>query len=280
VSDPVAKHKDKASKLLTYISFGAGVQSTALLVMSNLGLRDCPEADVAIFADTGDEPGWVYENVERLRAWSKIPVETVTWGHLSADILDRHKGQRSRFAAIPAFTMGKDGRAAPLRRQCTREYKIQPIERRVRERMGLMKGQRAKGVIDVTALIGISLDEATRMKPSRTAWVTNRYPLVDAGMRRADCARLIQEHGLPVPKKSSCVFCPYHSDEYWRSLPAAEFEKAATFDEAIRDMSKSGVKGQVFLHRRLIPLRVIDFTAQGRLFGELEDEECEGGCFL
>ncbi|KKM78901.1 hypothetical protein LCGC14_1355330 [marine sediment metagenome] len=40
----------------TYISFGAGVQSTALLIMSNLGLKDCPKADVAIFADTGDEP--------------------------------------------------------------------------------------------------------------------------------------------------------------------------------------------------------------------------------
>ncbi len=42
----------------TYLSLGAGVQSTAMLIMSALGLYGCPNADVAIFADTGDEPAW------------------------------------------------------------------------------------------------------------------------------------------------------------------------------------------------------------------------------
>ena len=268
---------------LTYLSFGAGVQSTALLIMSNLGLRDCPRADVAIFADTGDEPGWVYENVERLRAWSKIPVETVSKGHMSADAVGRHNGTRKRFAAIPAFTAGDDGRPVPLRRQCTREYKIDPIEKHARTLMGLVPRQRAKGKVQATALIGISLDEATRMKPSRTAWVQNRYPLVDAGMRRGDCLRLISEHGFPEPKKSSCVFCPYHSDHFWRELRTdhpAEFAKAAAFDVAIRDMSRSGVARPVFLHRSLKALASIDFDAQGRLFSDMEDEECSGNCFL
>jgi hypothetical protein len=275
-------------KPITYISFGAGVQSTALLVMSNLGLNDCPRADVAIFADTGDEPSWVYRNLAQMKGWSettghRIPVKVVQEGHLSADVLDRHKGQRTRFAAIPAFTTGSDGRAAPLRRQCTREYKIKPIERRVRELCGLKKGERAKGVIDATAMIGISLDEATRMKPSRTAWVTNRYPLVEAGLRRDDCLRIVSSVGLDAPQKSSCLFCPYHSDEFWRRLKKNhpdEFSRTADFDEGIRNMSKSGVKGQVFLHRSLTPLRELDFDAQGRLFPDLEDEECEGGCFL
>jgi hypothetical protein len=268
---------------LTYLSFGAGVQSTALLVMSNLSLSDCPRADVAIFADTGDEPSWVYEQVERMTAWSKIPVVVVTAGCISADTVARHRGGRTRFAAIPAFTMGSDGRAAMLRRQCTREYKIEPIEKHVRGMFGLAKGQRAKGRVQAKALIGISLDEATRMKPSRTAWVENLYPLVDAGMRRSDCIKLILAQGLPEPKKSSCVFCPYHGDEFWRGMKKnypVEFEKAASFDENIRDMSKSGVKGQVFLHRSLVPLRVIDFDRQFRMFPDLEDEECEGSCFL
>lgn len=268
---------------VTYLSFGAGVQSTALLIMSNLGLMCCPRADVAIFADTGDEPPWVYEQVERMKAWSNIPVETVSHGHLSADTLDMNKGGRTRFVVIPAFTSGENGRAIPLRRQCTREYKIHPIERHVRERAGITKGKRAKGILDATALIGISLDEASRMKPSRTAWVTNRYPLVDAGLRREDCLRLISEHGLAEPQKSSCVFCPYHGDDFWRRLKAgypAEFERAARFDEDIRGMSKSPDRGQVFLHRSLKPLRAIDFYAQGRMFDSLEEEECEGGCFL
>ncbi|MHC4162537.1 MAG: adenine nucleotide alpha hydrolase family protein [Planctomycetota bacterium] len=270
-------------KRIIYLSFGAGVQSTALLVMSNLGYHDCPRADIAIFADTGDEPQWVYENVERMRKWSGIPVETVAQGHLSADIISRHNGQSPRSAAIPAFTPDGNGRESMLRRQCTREYKIQPIERRVRELCGLKKGQRAKGVIKATTLIGISLDEATRMKPSRTSWVENRYPLVEAGLRRNDCLRLIMSAGLPLPQKSSCVFCPYHSDGFWRRLQSdypQEWERVCDLDEAFRDMSRSGIARPVYLHRSLVPLRELDFSRQRRLFPDLEDEECEGGCFL
>ena len=266
---------------LTYLSLGAGVQSTALLILSAQG--KCQRADVAIFADTGDEPSWVYRHVEWLKAWSSIPIEVVQQGHLSVDVLARHKGQRTRFAAIPAWTSGEDGRAAPLRRQCTREYKIQPIERKVRSLLGLKKGERAKGRVHVTALIGISLDEATRMSPSRTPWITNAYPLVDLGLRRLDCLRVIREAGVPTPRKSSCVFCPYHGDEYWRTLKRdfpKEFERAAEFDDGIRDMSKSQVRGKVFLHRSLRPLRIIDFDAQGRLFADGYENECEGGCFL
>ena len=267
--------------MITYLSLGAGVQSTALLILSAAGR--CQRADVAIFADTHDEPSFVYEHLERLKAWSPIPIEVVSQGHLSADVLDRHRGQRTRFAAIPAWTSGDDGRAAPLRRQCTREYKIQPIERRVRELLGLVKGQRAAGRVTATALIGISLDEATRMKPSRTPWITNSYPLVDLGLRRGDCLRIIAEAGIERPQKSSCVFCPYHGDEYWRLLKRdypQDFERAATFDAGIRDMSKLAVRGKVYLHRSLKALREIDFDRQGRLWSDGYENECEGGCFL
>ena len=65
----------------TYLSYGAGVQSTALLVMSALQLEHypCPKADVAVFADTGDEPAWVYETLRYYRQHVKgrIPVITV-----------------------------------------------------------------------------------------------------------------------------------------------------------------------------------------------------------
>ena len=157
----------------TYISFGAGVQSTAVLVMSNLGLRGCPRADVAIFADTGDEPQWVYDQVERMTKWSDIPVEVVKKGCLSADVRARQEGSISRFACIPVFTAAKtggpkvmwDGKQvveddsgnAILRRQCTREYKIEPIEKRVRLILGFKPRQRIKKEVD--CLIGISVEK-------------------------------------------------------------------------------------------------------------------------
>jgi hypothetical protein len=111
----------------TYISFGAGVQSTALLVMSNLGLLGCPRADVAIFADTQGEPHVVYDHLSFMEKWSAIPVIRVTTGNLALDIQSCLQGKRKRVASIPAWTKGKSGRPSPLWRQCTMEYKVAPI---------------------------------------------------------------------------------------------------------------------------------------------------------
>ncbi len=69
-----------------YVAFGAGVQSSALAIMSALGLKKCPKADLAIFADTQDEPEWVYDQLEVIVQWGKkhgLPVEVVTIGKLS-----------------------------------------------------------------------------------------------------------------------------------------------------------------------------------------------------
>ncbi len=265
----------------TYLSFGAGVQSTAVLVMSNLGLRGCPRADVAIFADTGDEPQWVYEQVDRMTKWSDIPVEVVSTGCLSDDVRARQTGSISRFACISVFTAAArgDGKNAILRRQCTREYKIEPIEKRVRALLGYKPRQRIKESVE--CCIGISLDEVTRIKPSRTRWITNRWPLVDAGMRRHDCQRIIEEQGLPQPRKSSCVFCPYHSDAFWRDLKenhSGEFDKAVEFDVDIRSMSRSGMRQPVFLHRSLVPLDEVDLTDPHKDQVDMFANECEGYC--
>ena len=51
--------KDKISVL----SFGAGVQSTTLLMMSLAG--ELPPLDAVVFADTGWEPRAVYAHLEK-----------------------------------------------------------------------------------------------------------------------------------------------------------------------------------------------------------------------
>ena len=108
-ADPEVKYD------ITYLSLGAGVQSTALLAMSCDDDR-VPTADLAIFADTQCEPDYVYKNIERLKTLSNIPIHVVTAGSLTEDAIDRHNGQRSRFAAMPVWTLGADNRSAPLRR--------------------------------------------------------------------------------------------------------------------------------------------------------------------
>ncbi len=257
----------------TYLSLGAGLQSTAMMICSTLGLYDTPRADVAIFADTGDEPKWVYDQLETLRAWSDIPIEVAQKGHLSADLLGK-----THFVCIPAFSASDTGKGSMLRRQCTREYKIAPIEKKVRELLGYQPRQRVKE--RAQALIGISIDEVGRMRPSRTKWVTNSYPLVNAGLNRFSCLRICRDAGFAEPKKSACVYCPYHDNAYWRDLKANhadEFQKAVTFDVQIRNMTMKGDAEPAYIHRSLKPLSEVNFDGDA---GQMEmfDNDCEGMC--
>jgi hypothetical protein len=116
------------------------------------------------------------------------------------------------------------------------------------------------------------------MKESRIRWITNTWPLVDAGLRRGDCINLLQEHSLPVPRKSSCVYCPYHGNEFWRDLKQNhphEWQRAVRFDRAIRHLSKEGANRPLYVHRTLLPLAEADLQEdQLEMFGN----ECEGYC--
>jgi len=257
---------------LTYISYGAGVQSTALLVCSNLGLHGVPKADVAIFADTGDEPEYIYEYLEVVKQWSDIPIEVCQYGVLSEDSAER------LFACVPAYSTNKDGSETLLRRQCTREYKITPIEKHVRELLGYEKGQRVKH--KARCLLGISRDEASRMKPSRTKWIVNEWPLVDALLRRSQCVEIVESSGLPSPFKSSCTYCPFHSDKYFawlRDNHPVDFESACKFDDMIRDKGQNPGMGKLYVHRSRKPLREAKLDSDQL---DLFDNECEGYCGL
>ena len=307
----------------TYLSLGAGVQSTALLLMSDKGLLGCPRANVAVFADTKAEPRYVYEHLEAIRPLVSIPIVTVTAGDLAADSVG------GTFIRLPAFTAGQekivmvtekkcscvvdddeayeDGMVVdvncPLchgegvvavdptsktivtgggmvRRQCTREYKIAPIQKWVREHLGYAKGQRVKH--KVVCLVGISVDEIQRAKPSQEKWVTRLHSLIDADMRRRDCIKLLETHGWPVPKKSSCVFCPYHDDAIWRDLRdnhPEDFARAVQFDKDIRVSTKAGISAPVFIHRSLKPLGEVEFKpAHTTPLFDSFTEECEGMC--
>jgi hypothetical protein len=262
---------------LRYISFGAGVQSTALLVMSNLGLHGCPRAHVAIFADTQCEPGWVYDHLSVMERWSTIPILRVTTGNLGRRFTAWLQGQRRRAASLPVWTRGADGRGAPLRRSCTRDYKVKPIERKVRELLGYQRGQRVK--VRVGCMLGISTDEMQRIRASHVWWSANLYPLIDARMSRADCIDLIRVHDLPVPHRSACVFCPYHSDEYWRDLKERfprEWRRAVAFDRRIRDMQRVGIRSSAFLHRSCLPLATVTLAPKER--PDEFRQECLGYC--
>lgn len=262
---------------LTYLSLGAGVQSTALLICSALGLHGVPRADVAIFADTGDEPAEVYRHLWNLATYSNIPIHIVNYGHLSDDILNKRSGQRAR---VPMFVKNGDGSIGMIRRQCTTAYKIEPIEKHVRTLMGLKKGERAAGRFKVRSLLGISLDECDRMRVNQTTWIENGYPLIDARLTRQDCLRLAKEHLGYEPVKSACVFCPFHGDGEWRRLKREQpedFFRAVVFDTKLREneFRSHGPRGLVYVHRSCVPLGEVDFGESQRDFFA---NECAGVC--
>ena len=73
--------------MIRVLSLGAGVQSTAVLLMSCRGIL--PKLDHAIFADTQWEPSEVYEHLEWLTAEAAkygIPVHIVTAGKIVGDL--------------------------------------------------------------------------------------------------------------------------------------------------------------------------------------------------
>ena len=273
---------------LRVISLGAGVQSSALYLMALDG-EIGPRPDVAIFADTQREPPWVYENVWRLAAegGDRIPIVIATLGDIGDAVVRKCGGAPGRFASVPFWTPseGRPGKAAPGRRQCTREFKIDVVKQAIRRHLGLAKGERA-GKRRVEEWIGISADEATRAKPSRTPWITTRWPfLFDRYMRRSQIVEWLRARGWPEIKKSACVFCPYRQPaEYarWRDEEPELFSEACRWDDLVRDAGRAGLRQPQYLTRLLVPLR--DLPPVGALVSQphanlnLFENECEGMC--
>ena len=71
-----------------------------------------------------------------------------------------------------------------LRRQCTSNYKINPVNQKVRNLLGLAKGEKRKKGTNVEMIMGISTDEIYRVKTNPIKYITNVYPLIDKKISR------------------------------------------------------------------------------------------------
>ena len=123
--------------MLNIISLGAGVQSTAMALMAAHG-EISPMPDCAIFADTQGEPKAVYEHLRWMMSANVLPfpVHIVTAGNLKDQIAAERPKGRFLKVDIPAFVLAPNGTTALINRSCTRDFKIDPIRRKVREQIG------------------------------------------------------------------------------------------------------------------------------------------------
>jgi len=249
-----------------------------------------PMPTAAVFADTQAEPESVMRWLSLLEGFIAaakypFPVLRVTGGNLtdeSLKIRERRDGAGGHTRnLIPAFVMQKDGSKGLMGRSCTSDFKVRPLTKFLRKLAGVKHGQKTVGAVQ---WIGISLDEAHRMKPSRERWVEHRWPLIDLGMKRYDCLRWMEKMGYPKPPRSACIYCPFHSDAEWRRLKDEEpdeFAKAAQFERDLQAASLKNVKlkGVPFLHSSCVPIGTVDLSTdiergQGEMFGN----DCTGLC--
>jgi len=171
------------------LSYGAGVNSTAMAIMLiNEGWRG-----PILFADTGCEWPETYCFMECFEEEWLRPR-----GMSIVQIGNDWRPPNMRKSLVPYC---QDHRCFPLAamRWCTSGYKARPIARWAKEHR------------IVRQLIGIAADESHRQRGAI-------YPLVDMGIDRKGCIRIIESEDLPVPRKSGCYICPFQGKTQWHEL--------------------------------------------------------------
>lgn len=277
------------------LSLGAGVQSSVLALMMARG--ETEPADAAIFADTGWEPQGVYDHLDWLEEQLPFPVHRTSIGHNLQDRVrtgHNHSGHKGHLD-IPLYNLYPDGRVGfASRRQCTSQYKIFPIRRKIRELIGYPGQAYVPKSLTVYQAFGISTDEFTRMRMSDVKYIENVYPLIEMNMSRKDCLAWWDKHykGRRL-QKSACVGCPFRTYEEWvevRDEHPEQFQEAVEIDAVIRNASSETVPS--FLHKRGVPLaegvqidaewmektRHLQDDEDMQLAFPTWDEECTGYC--
>jgi hypothetical protein len=247
------------------LSLGWGVQSFTLAVMS--ALDDAEPLDYAIHADTLHEQKGTYDFSNRWALWlADRGVKVVTVKNPTGGL---YKTIEKSLSHVPVFTLNEKGDQGQARRQCTERWKIAPIKKWLQENRN--------GQI-VEQWLGISTDEALRMKDSQVKYIVHRWPLIEKNMSRQDCENYLSSKGIEIPPRSSCSFCPYHNTKEWQRInqQPEDWREAIKADEKLRNLRPPY---RLFVHPSRKPLKDIDLRTEeqkGQI--SLWDDECSGIC--
>lgn len=249
--------------MTTILSYGGGVQSTAMLILANRGELGY-DVDAAVFANTGDDSE-MPQTIEYVRGWatavSAIPVVEVAYTRRDGSTWTL----RQRIS-----TPTKNGRTA--------DFKIRPIGKYLKS-LGASKDNPA------TVCIGISTDEIQRVNRKRAEpYEKPVYPLIELGLDRSRCVQLIEDAGWPNPGKSSCYFCPFHRPQMWAEMRRDHpdlFEQAAEMEREVNERRSAIGRDAAYLTRFGKPLDQAIPEAQDMLPGFGADwPTCdEGACW-
>lgn len=265
---------------LRIVSYGGGVQSTALLVLAARRYIDFP---VFVFANVG---------ADSEHPATMTYVREIAFDYAAAHGIEMHEVEKTKADGTVQTVRGeimvgnrqiipfRGQEGNPLSRSCTAEFKVRVIGAWLRARGATAENPAVVG-------IGFSTDEVERSTMRRTNdYERPEFPLLNVewkgrrGLSRSDCEQVIRDAGLPVPPKSSCYFCPFHRLGTWRELARNEpdlFADAVAIERHANEIERShGRTRPLFLTRFGKPLdEVIDDSQQA--FDFEGPEGCDEG---
>lgn len=201
------------SEPVTILRYGAGVNSTAMLL---LWLTEGRRLDYVCFSDTGGERPVTLEWVERVRAWlaQNYPQVQFVVVKDANKTLEQHSLATKR---LPSLAYGF--------RSCSVRFKVEPYLRWVVATI--------PPPTSIVELIGFDAGEANRVNrgeqtaprhKGHAARARQLYPLFAQRLTRADCERIILTTFGCLPPKSACFFCPASSAHEVAALAVDEPE--------------------------------------------------------
>ena len=238
------------------ISFGGGVQSTAMAILAAQGKI---EVDAFVFCDTGFEQSIVFDF---LNAYTIPMLKDAGIPFHIAKAVDHTKYAGD--VNLPPFFANKKGTEGRLPAYCSAKWKREVFERFCNEKF------KAKSY---EVLFGFSTDEkhrAARMKPTRK-W-NPKFPLLDLQMRRGDCIALVERVFNAEPPRSSCYMCPNHTQPEWSHvMESSDREKVIEYDKEVLEPLGFYLTSE---YKRITDCNFSDENEV--MFSRL----CSGGCFL
>lgn len=265
---------------MDFLSLGGGVHSTVLPLMACENLETpgryplIPNYAAVIFCDLGLEAPWVYEQV-------RFVMETCSQRGMPVIILRTNLYQnfmerfgKSRVVSIPFWSVGREGRHAKMKRQCTLDYKVLQIQKFIRwNLLGYRKGShdRPWDLGEHRMHIGFSAEEQSRIFDSYNPFYKNKFPLWQMGLERKDnYAYLLERWGLDA-KGSACAFCPYHRNYFFRHVKMhieKLWKQLVEFDRILEaEQPNTPIDSQLYISRSR--KRLTELTD-----GECRDMEC------